>query len=132
MDIFRIVAFAILAVSMILLVRSYRPDMALQITVISGLILFLSILGTLSSVVEQIRDLAARYSIQIEYIGILLKIIGIAYIVQFAVEICNDAGERAIAAKVELGGRVMILAAAFPAATALLELVTSLLSVVEP
>jgi len=129
MDIFRIAVFAVLAVSIILLVRHYRPEISLQITVIAGLVMFLFMMGTIEPVVESIRLLASRFHIETEYIGILLKIIGIAYIAQFAAEICKDAGESAIASKVELGGRIMILTAAFPAVVSLLELATSLLNV---
>jgi stage III sporulation protein AD len=58
---------------------------------------------------------------------VLIKIIGIAYLAQFAGEICKDAGESAMAAKVERGGRIMILAAALPAAVTLLDMVAALL-----
>lgn len=127
MPVFQMAAFALLAASMVLLVRAYRPDMALQISIVAGLVLLIYIVLQMSGILESLEAIAQRYGIELSYIGVLIKIIGIAYIVQFASEICKDAGESALASKVELGGRVMILAAALPAAVSLLDMVASLL-----
>lgn len=127
MDVLRLAVFAILAASLALLVRAHRPEMAMQVALIAGIMILIFALGELTGVMDGIRAMAERYGIAAEYIGILAKIIGIAYLAQFAAQTCKDAGESALAAKVELGGRVMILAAALPAAVMLLELVSSLL-----
>ncbi|NCB30439.1 MAG: stage III sporulation protein AD, partial [Clostridia bacterium] len=58
---------------------------------------------------------------------LVFKVIGIAYVVQFAAEACRDAGEGAVASKVELAGRVLIVAVALPALMAVLSLLTGLL-----
>lgn len=127
MGIFKLASFALLAASVVVLVRVYRPDMALQISIISGLIILGFVISQLSGVVSSLSAFAQRYGIDTSYIGILLKIIGIAYIAQFACEICKDAGESALASKVELGGRIMILAAALPAAISILDMVAKLI-----
>ncbi|MDL2258534.1 stage III sporulation protein AD [Eubacteriales bacterium OttesenSCG-928-K08] len=132
MQVFQLVVFALLAASMVMLVRAYRPDIALQVSIIAGLILLIYIVTQMSGVLDSLTSLAERYGIDSAYIGILIKIIGIAYVVQFATDICKDAGESALASKVELGGRVMILAAAVPAAISLLDMVASLLPVGMP
>lgn len=127
MGIFKLASFALLAASIVVLVRVYRPDMALQISIISGLIILGFVIAQLSGVVTSLTSFASKYGIDTSYIGILLKIIGIAYIAQFACEICKDAGESALASKVELGGRIMILAAALPAAISILDMVAKLI-----
>lgn len=127
MPVFQLVAFALLAASLVLLVRAYRPDMALQISIIAGLLLLVYVVLQMGGILDSLSAIAERYGIELSYIGVLMKIIGIAYIVQFATEICKDAGESALASKVELGGRVMILAAALPAAVSLLDMVSALL-----
>ena len=43
-----------------------------------------------------------------------LKNIGIAYIAEFAAQITKDAGLGSIAAKIELSGKIFILAMAIP------------------
>lgn len=59
-----------------------------------------------------IKNAAASYGLNSDYIMLIFKVVGIAYIIQLAAQICTDAGESAIASKVELAGRVMILLAA--------------------
>lgn len=127
MGIFQLVAFALLAASFVLLVRAYRPDMALQVSIVAGLLLLVYVVAQMSGIIESLGAFTERYGINASYIGILLKIIGIAYVAQFACDICKDAGESSLASKVELGGRVMILAAALPAAVSLLDMIASLL-----
>ncbi len=129
MAVFQFSAFALLASSIVILIRSYRPEIALQVSIIAGVMLLVYIVTQVSGVLDSLRALAERYGISMAYIGILVRIIGIAYLAQFAGEICKDAGESAMASKVELGGRIMILAAALPAAVSLLELVASMLPV---
>ncbi|HOF94111.1 MAG TPA: stage III sporulation protein AD [Clostridia bacterium] len=129
MAIFQFSAFALLATSVVLLIRSYRPEIALQVSIITGVMLLVYLVTQVSGVLDSLRALAERYGLSMSYIGILVRIIGIAYLAQFAGEICKDAGESAMASKVELGGRIMILAAALPAAVSLLELVASMLPV---
>ena len=73
------------------------------------------------------REFAAEYGIEAEYVGLCIKIIGIAYVAQLGVQVCTDAGETAVAGKVELCGRVLILAVSLPAATATLRLAAKML-----
>ena len=58
---------------------------------------------------------------------IILKITGIAILTEFAVSICKDSGESAIASKIDLGGKIIIISISIPIITALLELVISIL-----
>ena len=129
MEMLKIAVFALLAASIVALVRGYRPEMALQIGTVAGVLLLLYIVAQVSGVLDSIRALSDKYGIKTAYIGILIKIIGIAYVAQLAGEICKDAGESALASKVELGGRILIIAAALPAAISMLDMVASLLPV---
>ena len=81
---------------------------------------------------DALRARAADYSIPTEYVGVLVKIIGMAYLVQFGAEICRDAGESAIGSRVELGGRVLILSLTLPAAVAAVKAAATLLRETAP
>ena len=60
------------------------------------------------------------------YFGIVLKVIGIAYLSQFASQLCADAGEGAVAAKIELAGKALIMAVSIPVLTEVLHVVLML------
>ncbi len=114
MELFGVLSLAVIGAALAVLVRSVRPEMGLVVGVVTGLIVLLYALGEITGVLASLRELAAAYGVDGGYIGVLLKILGIAYAAQFGAQICADAGESAIAGKVELCGRVLILAAALP------------------
>lgn len=127
MRIFTIVGLAVLGVTLAVTVRSFRPELSLLIGVSTGIVVLLSIVGELTGVIDTLRTVAQQYGVDDGYLGVLLKIIGVAYLAQFGVQICRDAGESAAAAKVELAGRILILSAALPAAVAMLSAAAELL-----
>ena len=84
------------------------------------LIIFYS-LTRLSAVFELINTVGGYFSEQKDYFKILLKIIGITYVADFASNICKDAGCGAIAGQIEIFGKISILAISSPIILALLE-----------
>ena len=123
MDILKIVAFGIVTAIIITTLRTLKPEIAIQASVVAGIIIFILVIGKLAPVIDLIKIYSGRANIDIQYLPALLKIIGIAYIVEFGAEICRDAGENAIASKIELAGKVLIAIMAIPIITSLLELV---------
>ena len=93
MRIFTIVGLAVLGMTLALTVRSFRPELALLIGVATGIAVLLSVVGELTGVIDALRAAARQYGVDEGYLGVLLKIIGIAYLAQFGVQICRDAGE---------------------------------------
>ena len=71
--------------------------------------------------------LANRSSINKEFLNLLIKITGIAFLTEFAVSICKDSGESAIASKIDIGGKVTIIAISIPIISSLLETVIKVL-----
>ena len=127
MRIFTIVGLAVLGVTLAVTVRSFRPELSLLIGVSTGIVVLLSVVGELTGVIDTLRTVAQQYGVDDGYLGVLLKIIGVAYLAQFGVQICRDAGESAAAAKVELAGRILILSAALPPVVAMLSAAAELL-----
>ncbi|HHY23305.1 MAG TPA: stage III sporulation protein AD [Clostridiaceae bacterium] len=127
MDILKIVAFGIVTAIIITTLRTLKPEIAIQASVVAGIIIFILVIGKLAPVIDLIKIYSGRANIDIQYLPALLKIIGIAYIVEFGAEICRDAGENAIASKIELAGKVLIAIMAIPIITSLLELVIKIM-----
>ena len=74
-----------------------------------------------------LTNLANKTSINKDFIFLLIKITGIAFLTEFAVSICKDAGESAIATKIDMGGKVMIVAISIPIISSLLETIVKIL-----
>ena len=127
MDIIKIIGVAFIALIVIIILKQYKPEFAMYASIIAGaIILFLS-LGKLEGIINLLQNLASKTSVGGEFLGILLKITGIAFLTEFAVSICKDSGETAIATKVDLGGKIIIIAISIPIVSALLETIVKVL-----
>ena len=120
MDILRIGALGIIAAVLSLVIRQYRPELAMQIALALGVVIFLFLSAQLSGITSVVQTLFAKANIQGEYFLTILKATGIAFITEFASAACKDAGEVSIAQKVEIGGKVLIVFLALPLLIALL------------
>ena len=114
MDMLQIVGIGMTAVLLILVVKRSHPELAVQLTIVVAGIVFFLVLDKLRMIIELFTEMAKRAGIGEMYLIILLKIFGISYLVEFGAQVCRDAGEGAIASKVELAGKVMILVMAVP------------------
>jgi len=124
---FKICAVGLVSVIIIALVRQYKPELTVGVSVCASLIMLFFIIGSLKEGFSFISDIYAKLSYGKEYFPVILKVLGIAYVTEFAVALCNDAGEKSIAGKVELAGKIAIFFAAIPIFVSLLELLDGLL-----
>lgn len=127
MDILQIVGFCIVAAVLLTVIRRDRPEIALQVGLTVAAVVFLMIADRMLGVLTVLRDLAVRSNVNLLYLNVVLKIIGVAYVAEFGAQICRDANESAIAGKVELAGKVIILALAVPIVIAVMEAIIKLL-----
>ncbi|OPY57528.1 MAG: Stage III sporulation protein AC/AD protein family protein [Pelotomaculum sp. PtaU1.Bin035] len=124
----QIVAIGLIATVLIVVVKSQRPELAVLLSVAAGVVLFLLVLGKIGSIIDVIKDLAERAGISMFYLGTILKIIGIAYIAEFGAQICRDAGEGAVATKIEFAAKILIMVLAVPIVVAVFQLLLKLVS----
>ncbi|HBS93761.1 MAG: stage III sporulation protein AD [Eubacteriales bacterium] len=127
MSIMQIVALAVVAVVLIVVIRQERPELALQISMVAGIIILVFAVWKLVGIIKVLERMALRAQLNMVFLSALLKIIGIAYIAEFGTQVCRDAGENALAFKVELAGKVMILILAVPIISTIVDTVERLL-----
>lgn len=127
MDIVKIIGVGLIALIIIVIMKQYKPDFVIYVSLIAGTIIIFMLLDKLSGIISLLSNLANKASMNSEFLLILLKITGIAFLTEFAVSICKDSGESAIASKIDLGGKILIIAVSIPIISALLELVIKLL-----
>ena len=127
MDIIKIIGIGLIALIVIIIIKQYRPEFAVYVSLIAGALILLLILDKMSGVINLLTNLANKTSINKDFIFLLIKITGIAFLTEFAVSICKDAGENAIATKIDMGGKVMIVAISIPIISSLLETIVKIL-----
>jgi stage III sporulation protein AD len=124
----QVVALAVIAIILILVIRQEKPELAIQVSMVAGLLIFALVAWKVVEILQVLERLAVRADLNMVFLGTLLRIIGIAYIAEFGTQICKDAGENALAFKVELAGKVLILILAVPIITTIVDTVSRLLS----
>ncbi|HQA60122.1 MAG: stage III sporulation protein AD [Tepidanaerobacteraceae bacterium] len=127
MEIIQIVGLCIVTTILVVLLREDRPEIALQMSIIVGAIIFLRMIDQILAVIEYLRELSLRANINNLYISTVFKIIGIAYIAEFGSQICKDAGSHAIASKIEFGAKILILVLSLPLLMAVMDMVIRIL-----
>ncbi|KXG78168.1 hypothetical protein AN618_05600 [Fervidicola ferrireducens] len=127
MEIIQIVGIGLMAAVFVVLLREERPEMALQISIIAGTIVFLLMLNKIASALSLLQNMAARANIDFIFLNTILKIIGIAYVAEFGAQICRDAGSSSIATKIEFAAKIIIMLLSIPILMAVLELLLKIL-----
>ena len=121
MEIIKIVAFAFMALFIVLVFKGRRDDLAVYISIAVGVVIFLFMITKITAVLQFIQQLATKANIDFIYLTTVFKILAIAYLASFCSEICKDAGQGALGAKVEFAGKILILGLAIPILMAVLQ-----------
>lgn len=127
MEIAQVVVIGIIATIMVVFLKDQKPEIALQLSLAAGIVIFLFMISRLTVVVQALQEIALRINIDITYLNIVLKIIGVAYLASFGVEICKDAGQGSIAAKIEFAGKIIIISLAIPILMAVMDLIVKIM-----
>ena len=127
MDIIKIIGIGLISLIIIIIIKQYRPEFTIYISITAGILIITLCMDKLSGIINILTTLSNKTGLNSEYLYILLKITGIAILTEFAVSICNDAGESAIATKIDLGGKIIIISISIPIIVALLELIVKIM-----
>lgn len=111
-----------------LLIKQHRPEFAVALPMLGAAAIILCIAPYLKGILTMFEDMANRVGLESQYLHMVIKIIGVAYLSQFASELCRDAGEGSMASKIELAGKVMILTLSMPVIYRLLDLVSDIIN----
>jgi len=127
LDILVWVGLSLVATMLAIVMRQHRPEMAVLLTIAVGLMLFAVFSQKLAGVIDVLTGLSKIAALPSGTMMLLLRVVGISYLTEFAAQMCRDAGEGGIASKVELGGRLLILTLSIPILVALLQLMLELI-----
>lgn len=127
MDILQIVGLGLTVTFLVLVLKENNPIFALILTLLAGTGIFLLLVDQIELVMDMLRKMAEQAHLNTVYVATILKIIGIAYIAEFGAQIARDAGQGALADKIELAGKISILVMAIPILAAIVETVMNLM-----
>ena len=126
-EIIKIVGIGLITLVIAIILKQYRPEYAIYVSIVAGILILVFIMSKITGIINLLKSISDKTYINKKFLSILLKITGIAIITEFAVSICTDAGEKAIASKIEIGSKVIIIAMSIPIISSLLELIIEIL-----
>ena len=127
MDIIKIIGIGLIALIIIILLKQYKPEFVIYISLLAGILILFLVMDELSGIINLLQSFANKASINSNFLIILIKITGIALLSEFAVSICKDSGEAAIASKIEIGTKIIIISMSIPIISSLLEIILEIL-----
>ena len=127
MQIFQLVGIAFVTAVAALILKGTKPELAFAVTVAGSIILLLFVFEMLKGTVAIFGDIADESGLNSSLIKILLKMVGIGYLVEFSAGILNDFGQNSVADKLIFCGKVLILVLAIPILESVLTLIKQLL-----
>ena len=128
MSIAAVSALAVTAAVCVLFLKPKNGEIALMLGIAASAVILASVLGRISSVTAQLNQIISAADLNTDYAAILLKVVGICLLTEFAANTCKDAGSQSLAGTVSLAGKLMVTVTALPLYTDILNTVSAVLS----
>lgn len=130
MEIFQLVGIAFITAVAALILKNTKPELAFAVTVTGSIILLLFTFEMLRSTLTIFQTISDTTGIDSSLVKILLKMVGIGYLVEFSAGILNDFGQNSVADKLVFCGKVIVLILAIPILESVLTLISRLLGLI--
>jgi len=127
MDIFKIAAIGIITAMCVLILRQQREETAVLVAITGGVLILLSVVDYFAQIFRVLSDLMDKSGIPGTVYATVFKIIGVGYIADFSAGIVEDTGQKALADKILLAGKIIIMVLSLPILVLLFDTVTSML-----
>ncbi len=118
---------ALITTFLSLIIKEQKPAFSSMLVVFVSIVIFLFLIDQIYEVIRMLERIAIHANVNMVYLETILKIIGIAYIAEFGAQITKDAGQGALASKIEIAGKILILVMAIPILTVIIETIVSLI-----
>lgn len=121
------VAFLLVSVAvMCLFLRASRPEIALMVALCAGAIAFMMSMDEIRVVAEALKTAMKKTQIEGEDAMTVMKAAGIAIAGEYGAQLCRDAGEGALAQRVDMAVRISLMALSVPVILRTLDAVLAL------
>ena len=125
--IFKIIAVGLITCVTTLIIRPIRTDFAILAAVVGGLIIVFMLINYLTQVFDAFKNIINFTGLNSSLYSLLLKIVGIGYLIEFTASICSDTGNGSLGDKILLGGKIVILVMALPIVINILNIIVEIL-----
>ena len=83
MEIIKIIGIGLIALIIIILLKQYKPEFAVYVSLIAGALILMLAIDKLAGIISLLQSLANKASINTEFLTLLIKITGIAFLSEY-------------------------------------------------
>ncbi len=127
MSFFKIICAVVVGVLLAIKLKSINSPLWVYLSLALSIFVLFYILNRLSFVLDFLDDVMEDIGLESGYFEILIKIVGISYLCEFASNICRESGFIAVAGQIEIGGKMTMMVMSMPILIAIVETITSVL-----
>ena len=125
--VFGFISLALITLILVIYLReSGFPGLGLIVSLTGGILFLLKLLPFFSELLSAVKEISAVSGLKTDYLSLVLKAVGLAYLGEFAGQLCRDAGEGSLASKIDLGTKAVIMVMALPLLKTILSTVISM------
>lgn len=127
MSFFGFAVIAVISALMAVYFKSIKSEYGLFISLGICILSMIFAVSKLKYFVEIIETIRLYIGLDMVYIEIILKIIGISYVAEFASDVCKDCGYSSMANQIQVVGKLTVLCISMPVILTLLETINGIL-----
>ena len=127
MDLIKVLILGIIVSILAVLFKSVKQEYSIICIIVGSLIIVLYILNSLLGVIDYFLEIVDKTGIDSQLFIVLLKIVGLGYLVEFSAGVCRDSGNSSIADKVVLAGKILIFIMSMPIISNLFNIILELI-----
>ncbi len=121
MDIIKIALIGIVGVMLAVSLKGYKSEYGIYVGFAVCLLILTYSVNYFTGILTGMESLQSYLGESFEYLSVLFKAVGAAYVCEFCSGICRDAGYLGIAGQIETMGKMYILLIGMPVLFALME-----------
>ena len=123
----KIVCVALIGVFFSLILKKINSGIGVAVAVFTGVFIIYLLYGEINNILSVFKTFASGYGVSEQHLKLLVKVLGISYITQFGASMAEECGEKFVAKKIELGGKILIVSLSVPMLLNLLDNIINLL-----
>lgn len=127
MELVKIIGIGLITCIAGLIVKQVKPDIASVITIAGGLVIILMLVDYVAQIFDVFKVVIDKTGLSNNLFSIVLKIVGVGYLTEFAANLCSDVGNSSLADKLLFAGKIIILFLSLPIVTNIIDVVAGLL-----
>lgn len=127
MMLLKIISIGLCGVVINLILREYKSDFAFFINVVTGLLIFMVMYDGIKEVLSEFAYIKDLSGIKMDVVTPIIKVIGIGYITEFSSNLAEDSGNKNLASKIVMGGKIAICVLALPVIKSLINTIIGLI-----